>query len=181
MTDRPSIAEVIRVNIFLADYALADQSGKVNVLGAHWLLTGLGAQGATPQQALVVLFEVPASHTGEQFALSMTLSNGAGQPVQVAGPTGEQQPLRAQQLVQAQRPQIPGVALPSNLPGQGSVVMALLAGLPLAPGQLYTWRVEVDGNTHPQWEASFYVVGPPPPPVFGGPAGPADIPNLPRP
>lgn len=181
MTQAQSIASTVRLTVVLADYAMVDQSNKVNILGAGWQLTGTGPNGVTPQQSLVVLFEVPPVHLGEQFAISITLYDEAGVPVQIPGPTGEMQPLRAQQLVQAERPQVPGVALPNTLPGRGQMVMSLINGLPLAGGQSYTWRVEVDGNSNPQWEASFYVVGPPPAPVFGGPSNPADIPNLPRP
>lgn len=176
-----SIAESVRVVVVLADYALADASGKVNVLGAGWHLTGAGPDGLTPQQSLAVFFEVPPPYVGEQFAVAITLLDEADQPVQVPGPEGELQPLRLQQLVQADRPQAAGVQLPPDLPAQTQIVLSLGGGLPLQPGQAYRWVVEVDGNTNPQWQAGFYVVAPPPPPVFGGPGGPADIPGLRRP
>lgn len=161
-----SVADSVRVAVVLADFANADSAGKANILGAAWSFTGLLPNGLTPAQALVVLIEVAPQHLGEQFAVSCTLVNEAGDPVMMPGPTGELQALRVQQLVHAETPRVPGVVLPSSLPGRTQVILNLGIGLPIPPG-LYRWVVEVDGNANPQWGTTFCVAAPPPSPVIG--------------
>jgi hypothetical protein len=165
-----SIADDVTVAIIVADYAAADASSKVNILGGGWQVTGLTATGLTPGQALAVLVDVPAKYRGEQFALGVTLINEANEPVMlpsVAGPTGEPQAVRMQQLMTVDPPIVPGLHLPPNVPSRVQMIIHLPNGLPLPPNQLYRWEVEVDGNKKPHWQASFYVAGPPPGPVLG--------------
>jgi hypothetical protein len=161
------ISENARVKVLLADFANQDAAGKVNLLGANWLVTAIQPTGMTPPQTLVVLVDVPSRFHGEDFAVSVTLLDEAGQPVNVPGPTGEMQRLRVQQLLRAERPVIPGANVPPKVSGRVQVILSFNAGIPLAPGRQYRWRVEIDGNTNPQWEANFYVVGLPPEPVIG--------------
>jgi hypothetical protein len=161
------ISDNARVKVLLADFANQDAVGKVNLIGANWSITGIQPPGMTPPQTLVVLVDVPSRFHGEDFALSMTLFDDAGDPVDVPGPTGEMQPLRVQQLVRAERPVIPGANVPPDAPGSVQVILNFGGGIPLSSGRTYYWRVEIDTNTNPQWETSFYVVGPPPAPVVG--------------
>jgi hypothetical protein len=161
------LSDNVRVNVLLADHASQDASNKVNLLGAGWFLTAVQQTGMTPPQAVVVFVDVPARFHGENFALSLTLVNEAGDPVSVPGPDGTMQSLRVQQLVHADRPALPGASLPADLSGRVQVILNFPNGVPVAPGALYRWRVEIDTNADPQWEASFYVVGPPPAPVIG--------------
>lgn len=51
-------------------------------------------------------------------------------------------------------------------------------GLPLQQGHMYAWHAQVDTQTRPGWVARFFVPGPLPPPVFGGPVGPSTIPDI---
>ena len=161
------ISDHARVKVVLADFANQDGAGKVNLLGANWLITGIQPTGMIPPQTLVVFVDVPARFHGEDFAVSVALCDDAGEPVNVPGPTGEMQPLRVQQLLRAERPMVPGVNVPPEVSGRVQVILTFGGGIPLAPGGRYRWRAEIDGNTNPQWEADFYVVGPSPGPVFG--------------
>lgn len=163
-----SIADDVSVALFIADYGVADASQKLNILGGAWQICGLNAAtGLTPPQTVVTILEVPAKYRGEQFALSLTLLNEAGDPVEVPGPTGESQALRVQQLAKVDPPMAPGVHIPPHVPSRVQTILNLANGLPLAPNNLYRWELEVDGNRKPHWRVSFFVVGPPPPPVIG--------------
>lgn len=164
MTD---ISDNARVKVLLADFASQDASNKINLLGANWSITGLQQTGLTPAQSLVVFVDVPSRFYGEDFAVSLTLVDEAGDPVTVPSPSGEMQALRVQQLARAERVVMPGANLPPDLPGRVQVVLNFTNGIPLTPGRNYRWRVEIDGNTNAQWEVDFYVVGPPPGPVIG--------------
>lgn len=161
------LSENARVKVLHADYASQDASNKVNLLGANWTITAIQPTGLTPPQSVVVFVDVPPRFHGDNFAVSVTLVDETGDPVSAPGPTGEMQALRIAQLARADRPIAPGVNLPSDLPGRFQMILNFANGIPLAPGARYRWRVEIDGNTHPQWEADFYVVAPPPPPVIG--------------
>lgn len=159
-----SISEDAIVSIILADYAVADASQKVNILGAGWQVTGVTPGGLTPAQALVVLVEVPARYRGDQFSLAATLLNDAGDPVMVPDPHGatpETQALRVEQLIQVESPSVPGADMLEEMPSHIQMIVFPQGGLPLFPGKLYRWEVEIDGNRNRQWRRTFYVADPP--------------------
>lgn len=163
------IADDARVSLVLADYAAADAVNKVNVIGAGWQVASLQPEtGLTPPQSLVVLVDFLPRHYREQFALTVVLLDDVDAPVEVPGPTGEPQALRISQLVKAEEPSFQGTSVPRNMvPSHIQVVINFPGGLPLAPGRLYTWQVDIDGDAKPGWRASFFVAGPPPGPVIG--------------
>jgi hypothetical protein len=176
-----SIFNDAHVVVLLADYIGIDASGKVNALGAGFGLTFVGPNGLTAPQHVVVMIDVPAKYSGQQFALTLELRNETtGQPVMLAtDPAGNLQPLRIQQVAQVQGPSAPGLYLPTDqVMARVQLPVAFMDGLPLQPGNAYAWRVQIDAQSRPGWKASFYVPGPPPGPVIGGPHGPADIPNV---
>jgi hypothetical protein len=160
-----TITDDARVSIILADYANQDAVQKINILGGGWQITAVGPNGLTAEQAVVVFIEVPPQYRGDQFAAGLSLVNEAGDPVQFPGPDGQLQALRIQQLVRVDPPVTPGVHIPGHVPSRAQLVTRLGNGLPLAPGQLYTWIFEIDGN--PKASISFFVAGPPPGPVIG--------------
>jgi hypothetical protein len=175
-----SIFSDCRVAVLLADYAVADASGKLNMLGAGFNITGLQATGLTPPQYVVTIVDVPARYIGQDFPVGLELKDDTnGQTVTVPGPTGNLEALRIQQLAKADPPHVPGVYLPPTLWSRVQFVMGFPNGLPLQPGGLYHWRVEIEGQHRPGWSAHFHVAGPPPAPVFGGPSGSEEIEGLP--
>lgn len=175
------IAEAARVAVFLADYAGNDPGGRINALGVGWALAPLNPQtGVTSALAAVAIVSVPPQFYGAEYAIEVTLRREDGRAVEMPGPTGEPQALRLAQNIRAEEPTFPpGSNVPrGKLWSQMQVVMGFSNGLPLVGGQLYSFTVGIDSTSKPDWAASFYVPGPPSGPVFGGPAGPADIPGL---
>ncbi len=173
-----------RVVVLLADYIGLDAvGGKINAIGAGFMIAGVQPTGQTSPQFIAVMVELPSKYAGQEFAFSLELrDDDSGTIVQVPGlVSGQMDTMRIQQVAKAERPQVAGVYLPESMFLRLQVALSFPTGLPLPVGRFYSWRAQVDGHHRPEWQARFYVPAPPPPPVFGGPAGPADIPNLPRP
>jgi hypothetical protein len=167
-----------RVTVLLADYVAVDAAGKLTAVGAAFTLTGLQPDGHTPPMHVAVLVDVPGEHVGQDFSLGVSLRDDVtGRPVLVPGQDGEE-PLQVAQVMRAQAPAVPGMVIPASVPGRVQVVLGFPQGLPLTQGHSYRWSVELDGQTRPEWSALFHVPSPAPGPVFGGPLGPASIPNL---
>lgn len=174
-----ALADDAVVQVFIADHVGIDGGGKLNALGAGFMVSGLQPTGLTSPQAIAVTIDVPSRYVGQDFTLSLELRNEAnGSVVTVPGPSGSPEALRLVQLSKVERPNIPGLHLPPGVPTRVQVVTAFVNGLPLSLGTQYTWRVEIDSQHHKGWTATFYVPGPPPGPVFGGPAQPTDIPGF---
>ncbi|MGL5826275.1 MAG: hypothetical protein ACRCYU_15900 [Nocardioides sp.] len=175
-----SIFSECRVVLFVADYAGVDPTGKVNAVGALFNVTQIDAgSGMTPPQHLVVLIEVPPKYVNDTFTLVIDLRDVAtGEVVTTATPTGPQA-LRVSQTVRVELPVLSrGVQVPTDLRARSMSALAFPTGLPLKPGAGYRWRVEIDGQSRPQWYAEFHVLESTPMPRVGGPAQPAD-PELP--
>jgi len=171
--------------VFAADYVGADSTGKLSAFGLGFQIAGfggsLGQEPAAAPQHVALQATFPAKHAGTDVSLSLTLHDDTnGSIVQVPSFSGAPDSLRIQQVCRLERPSAPGVYLPSEMPIRINMQVAFPAGLPLRPGQFYSWRAEVDGQGRKDWRASFYTAGPPPLPVIGGSAGPASIPNMPH-
>lgn len=172
-----SLAQEIRAILLLADYAAADASGKLNILGGGWQIANLLARGMTGPQHLLAIIDVPSRYLGEEFAISLSLFDElSGTVVRIAPPPApgaapqedaEKQAMRVQQLVKAEKPDVPGVRLPPDFPGRIQTVLGFPDGLPLPPNGQFSWRLEVDGTHLKHWRAHFITTGPPPPPVIG--------------
>lgn len=178
-----SLVEEARVVVLVADYIAADASNKLNFIGAGFQLAGHDAQtGVIAPQHVAVIVDLPAKHHDTDVSLGVELRNrDTDQVVHVPGPM-ESQTMRIQQVVRPMRPSMPGVWLPDTLPCRVQYLLQFPGGLPLPAGHGYYWRVELDGNHRKDWKSEFYVPGPPPGPVFGGPAGgAADVPKFPGP
>jgi|ERR1019366_1309538 hypothetical protein len=158
-----SVGEEARASLILADYANMDAAGKLNLLGGGWQVTALTQTGLTPAQALVASIEVPERYAGTEFPISLTLLDEAGDQVKIPGPSGNMEALRIAQLVKAERPNVPGVLLHGKVWSRVQVILNFSGGLPLRPGQSYSWSLEINSYHHPQWGASFYVAAPPQP------------------
>lgn len=167
-----------RVTVLLADYVAVDSSGKLTAVGAAFTLTGLQPDGHTAPMHVAVLVDVPGEAVGHDFSLNIALRDEDGQPVLVPGQSGAPEPLQVAQVMRAQVPAVPGMLVPSHVPGRVQVVLGFPQGLPLAQGRTYRWSVEIDGRSRPEWSTAFHVPAPAPGPVFGGPPGPSSLPSF---
>jgi hypothetical protein len=165
--------------LILADYIGIDAAGKINALGAGFAMAGFQANGLTAPQHLAALIDVPGKYHGSQFAFSLELRDeDTGQPVQVPDPTGVLGALRVQNVITVTRSGRPDLYVPETMFARSQVSLGFPDGLPVQPGKMYGWHAQIDGKSRDHWVARFYVPGPPPPPVVGGPSGPASIPGL---
>jgi hypothetical protein len=153
------ISDNARVIVLLADFANQDPANKINLLGAHWNITGVQPNGATSPQAVVIFIELPPHFQGKDFTVSVALLDEAGSPVDVPSPSGERQPLRLRQPFRVERPE---VGVPPDVPSRIQAILNFHTGIPLTANRQYRWQVEIDDISRPEWEAGFYVVGPPP-------------------
>ncbi len=167
-----SVAATSTATVLIADFASTDAGGKLNVVGGGIAVTTAMPMPGLPQlvippQCVVVLITVTPEHTNERFAVTLTLEDENARPLTVPDPAGGPgQPLRLQQLVSAPPVTVPGVPV-NKLPGQIQVIINLGQGIPVPPGQMWTWVLEIDGNRKPEWRRSFYVLHGPTPPVLG--------------
>jgi len=175
-----SLADDSNVWVVVADYAAADQAGKLNIIGGAFQLVGTTPSGQllTPLAVMVVL-EVPRKYAGEDCALTLELRNETtGEAAKVPTPDGSMETLRVAQNIPISVPAVPGISVPPDVPCRVNFAMQIAPGLPLQPNNAYAWRVSLDGKHRKGWEAKFWTVSGPTPPVFGGPSGPADIPQV---
>ncbi len=176
-----TLVDDARVTTLVADYVGVDAGGKLNLIGAGFVVIGLEASGGTSPFGLALIVEAPPSYVGQEFTVSVELwDETIGMPVTMAGPSGQPEALRVQQAAKFERMQLPpGSYMPVDLAMRLQINLTFSNGLPLKQHTLYKWRVEIDGQHRDAWSAYFAVPGPPPGPVFGGRAGPTDLPVLP--
>ncbi len=167
------------VTLLLADYIGVDAGGKINVIGGGFSISGIQPTGFTAPQYLAVIIDMPRRYVGEEFTFSVALRNSETNAlVQAPGPSGQSEALRVQQLMKSGHPMIGADPLPDVVPARVQTVIAFPNGVPVPLGHLYKWQVEIDDQTKAGWSTYFYVPGPTPSPVFGGPAGPSSIPGV---
>jgi hypothetical protein len=176
MSDISSVAEI---NAFIADYAIADAVGKLNVIGGGITLIGHQPGGATAPFTVLISVAVPARFAGQEYALTVELINETtGRHVSVPSNEGPPQVLRAQQVVTVPPLQIPqGFKPPPDAFVAHNVAMGFPTGIPLPAGNTFDFRVQIDGNVMPK-TIRFHILKPDPGPVLGGPSGPGAIPGV---
>lgn len=174
-----SIFTDAQVTILLADYAGADVSGKLNIVGGNVRFLGSQGTGASAPFCLAVQVDVPAKHAGTDYALAIEIVDvTVGRPVSLPGPDGQLQPLRAQQVVSVEPVQVPpGFTRPDDAYISANVVMNFANGLPLTPGHSFEAKVQIDGQSR-HWFYRFHLLAPQSGMVFGGPMNPSTIPGV---
>lgn len=165
-----------QVTILLADYAGQDAGGKLNVIGGNIRFLGQIAEGVSTPFCLVVQVDVPARHAGQEYALTVEIHDvTTGRPVSLPGPSGQLEPLRAQQVVTVEPLQLaPGLHRPTDAFVSTNMVMQFSNGLPLQAGHSFEAKVQIDGQTR-NWFYRFHTLRQQPGVVFGGPMNPPDI------
>ena len=136
--------------LLLADAAQQDANGKVHALGVGWAVTST----PTPPIALIVVVDCEWSETNIKHTISVELVDADGQPVLVGHtPQGEPTPLTVEAELEVGRP----AGLPPGTAIRNHLVINFAPGMPLDPGQKYTFRLTVDGEPQDSWASTFYV------------------------
>ncbi len=154
------IANSAQVSIFLADFANAEPTGKVNVIGAGWQVMTMAEAGSTAAHSLVVLISMAPTFGDVEIGTTLTLRDDEGSVVEVPGTNGELQPVHVSQRVKLKRPPLEGMPQPAKLWSQGKLVVSLPTGLPLKVDHEYEWIFEIDEVSEGRWFAPFFVVHP---------------------
>lgn len=141
----------MRAQILLADSAQGDgATNKVHALGLGWSTTVT----PTPPSAVIVLLGIPWDQTNKKHKLRLDLVDSDGNaPLIAQGPDGSPAGLFVEQEFEVGRP--PG--LPAGFDIDHSLAITLGPGLPLQAGQIYEWRLEIDGHHESEWSARFLV------------------------
>lgn len=141
----------MRLNVFIADAAQVDSSGKISALGLGWTT----CPSPLPGFALVLILDVDWNETNMPHQLTCALLTEDGQPVMTEGPFGPQ-PIQFEAKAEAGRPAGVRHGTPTRMP----LALTVAPGLALDPG-VYQWRVSVAGFDDMTDAESFLVVEPP--------------------
>jgi len=165
------VFEQADVALMLADYAVADQMGKLQVVGGGLQIIGRDhATGNSAAFALVVSLAFPPQVFNEQYAFEVVLEDEAGAPVELGHPPrgATSNVMRFGQTLQVEEPHFRGSGVPRrSLPARSHVVLYFNTGLPLPSARVLVWRARIDGDTRAHWKQPFFVPGPPTGPVLG--------------
>jgi hypothetical protein len=144
------------VRIIIADYAVADQQGKVTLVGAGVTVLGVNpAAGMTAPFAVVANASFDPKFVGDNPAFEVSLETNDGQLVQMPG---QSHPLRVATSEKLPLTVLPGADVPNDAARpKAQIILQFQNGLPLAPGHGYKWRVKVDGETHEEWTEMMYI------------------------
>lgn len=153
----------------IADFALVDPTGKLNILGANVDILGFDAvQGSTARFTLVCTIALPAQACPADLSVEIALLDAAGDIAELPGPAGPQK-MRIGHVATIEKPVPPpgtGVSR-ETLRGRANVLMDFPGGLPLTAGASYRWRLQIDADESAQFFAPFAVAGPPTGVVIG--------------
>lgn len=133
--------------MILCDAAVADPTGKVNMLGAGWSLT----TSPTAPHAVAILIKVPWDRTNQQIPLILELVDSDGRQVALQTSDGEQK-IGGAAGIEVGRP----AGVVAGTPIDASFVLNV-PSLPLTSGR-YEWRVSLGDDS---FVASFGVRGKP--------------------
>ena len=141
------MASPLDVTMILCDHAVADQSGKIHMLGAGWSVTG----SPTSPHGIALLIKIPWDRANQKIHFVLQLLDSDGHPVVIKSPDNVVA-IRNEMEVEVGRP--PG--LPQGSPLDAAVALNIQP-LPLGVGR-YEWRLEYDKES---LTASFLVRGTP--------------------
>jgi hypothetical protein len=141
---------LVRATVMLADHAQV-QNGKLFISGGGWSrIVHPGHPQALLPLAIAIKIEVPWDQANRRHTWRLALFDADGQPVTLHTPAGDQ-PFFIQQDFEVGRPAGLEAGTPLDFP------LALNVPLPLAPAKRYVFRLSIDGESSPDWEAAFSV------------------------
>jgi hypothetical protein len=160
-----AVSDTAHVRIFLADYGVADNTGKLTMVGAGVNIIGINpASGTTAPFTVVAAVSFDPGHIGESPAIELSLETETGELVTLPGDPG---PLRVSTAEKLDAPTLQGANIPNHaVRPKKQMLMQFQNGLPLAAGNGYRWRIRIDQKTSPEWVEWFYVPTASPGPVF---------------
>jgi hypothetical protein len=158
------VSDVATVRLLIADYATVDPAGKLTVVGAG--ITALLRNPTNPDLTtpfwVAAAVTVPPTHYNSESSFDLLLEDSSGNPVSLPGLMPPGSVVRISQDVTFKEPSFqPPIAVPAGIvPSRVHWVVAFSAGLPLTGGELYAWRVKIDGETDDTWTEQFFVTEP---------------------
>src|SRR6476646_8561676 len=165
------VYEKASVSLILADFAVADQLGTLQIVVGGLQLIGRDHNtGVSAAFARVVSLTFPPGLFNEQYAFEVVLEGPSGTPTELAESSAVpgSRLMRSGQTLQIEEPNFRGSGVPRRaLPTRSHVVLYCNTGLPLPPGQVLGWRARIDGESRPEWTVPFFVPAPPAAPVLG--------------
>jgi hypothetical protein len=125
---------MIDAYLVLCDFAQADPSGKVHIIGGNWTVTG---PEPAPQGLVLFLKGFSQEAIGTAITVRLRLEDSEGTPVRFPGPAGPQT-----LLIQGQIELLPNE---SHIAGDAlnAAFTVNVSPLPLAAGG-YVWIAEID-------------------------------------
>jgi hypothetical protein len=135
----------MEATLLLCDAAEAI-NGKLYILGGGWSITG----PMPVPFALALRIEVPWSEANRKIHAKVELVDADGRPVSVPDQFGNQQSVQIEFDFEVGRP--PGLVRGTPLDATAALT---IPPLPLSPGNRYAWRLEIDGESKPHWQAAF--------------------------
>lgn len=140
----------MRAAVFTADFAQADERGKVNAIGLGWSVVGT----PLPTHSVVILFHVDWHETNEKHVFKVELLDEDGETVSLPDAEGALRPVvEVQGEFEQGRP--PGLVKGTAL--VQPFAFNLPAGMPLEAGHRYEYKATI-GSV--EASAAFSVVKP---------------------
>jgi len=165
------VFERAAVSLILADYAVVDQLGKLQMIGGGLQIVAKDhAEGMSAAFSLVISLDFPPEVFNEQYSFEVVLEDTVGAPIELtAAPVGgASSVMRFGQTLQVEEPNFRGNGVPRHaLPARSHVVLYFNTGLPLPAGQVLVWRARIDGDSRDHWTLPFFVPAAPTGPVLG--------------
>lgn len=135
----------MKVTMLLSDFAQVVQ-GKLYVMGGGWSVTG----PHPTLSAIALKIDVPWNQTNRRHEFKMELIDADGHPVLLPGPEGNAPAVLAGHF-EVGRPAGLPVGTPLDVP-----LALTIPPMPLSAGR-YVWRLSLNDQTNPDWEAAFSV------------------------
>ncbi len=160
-------SEHARLTLVVADFAMVDSQGKVNMVGAGVSVLGFDpAKRTTSRFSVLAQADVPAALSPVVASMELALLRD-GEPVLMPGKTGPQA-IRIGQAASFEKPQISGpLGLRNRLSSRQQIILDFNTGLPLVPGTAYEWVFQLDGDQDHGIRCPIAVPAAPTGPVIG--------------
>jgi len=167
-------SESARAQIVLADYGV-DQQGKVTLVGAGISIFGLNPAGFTAPFVVWATVTFAPKFVDHRLEIELSLETEDGKPVYLPdtpgdtpGDQAQARQVRVATYEALSRTPLTGFDVPPDITRpKKQILLVFQGGLKLDAGQLYRWRVTVDGATRDDWTELMYIPTATTPPSFG--------------